>query len=387
MAEIPGIFFAFLRLGLTSFGGPVAHLGYYRAELVYRRRWLDDATFADIVALTQSLPGPGSTQVCYTVGLLRGGLAGGLAAWLGFTLPSAILMTLFAYGITWFHGPLGVGALHGLRVVAVAVVAQAVYGMARRLCPDLARGGIAIVAALIGQAPAILIGGLAGLVLCRRAAARVQSTPLHVPIKRAVSIGALIVFAVLLAALPLCARLSHNHAVELFDSFYRTGAMVFGGGHVVLPLLETSVVRTGWMGNQAFLAGYGAAQAIPGPLFTFSAYLGAAMAPAPHGVVGAAICLIAIFLPGLLLVTGALPFWNELRSRAWAQAVLAGVNAAVVGLLAAAFYKPVWTGTIFNLGDFAFALAAFLALAVGKAPPLWVVLGGALAGALLGVLG
>ena len=387
MAEIPGIFFAFLRLGLTSFGGPVAHLGYYRAELVYRRRWLDDATFADIVALTQSLPGPGSTQVCYTVGLLRGGLAGGLAAWLGFTLPSAILMTLFAYGITWFHGPLGVGALHGLRVVAVAVVAQAVYGMARRLCPDLARGGIAIVAALIGQAPAILIGGLAGLVLCRRAVAGTQSTPLHVPIKRAVSIGALIVFAVLLAVLPLCARLSHNHAVELFDSFYRTGAMVFGGGHVVLPLLETSVVRTGWMGNQAFLAGYGAAQAIPGPLFTFSAYLGAAMAPAPHGVVGAAICLIAIFLPGLLLVTGALPFWNELRSRAWAQAVLAGVNAAVVGLLAAAFYKPVWTGTIFNLGDFAFALAAFLALAVGKAPPLWVVLGGALAGALLGVLG
>ena len=380
MAGSPGeVFSTFLKLGLTSFGGPVAHLGYFRNELVERRQWIDEAGYADLVAMCQFLPGPASSQVGFALGLLRAGPLGGLAAWCAFTLPSAILLVLFAVGATYFEGRVGAGLVHGLKLVAVAVVAQAVWGMARSLTPDRQRAAIALAAIPIvvfsggaaGQISAILVGGLAGICVCR--ATSVSSAGhLSFPISRRAGLVALASFFVLLGGLPLAATASGAHGVALFDTFYRAGALVFGGGHVVLPLLEEGVVRPGWIGPGEFLAGYGAAQAVPGPLFTFAAFLGAAMEPSPNGIVGAAICLAAIFAPGLLLVIGVLPFWDFVRVRPLAQAAMRGANAAVVGILATALYSPVATGAILSPVDFTVALVGFVLLTAWKCPP-WIV--------------
>ena len=388
------IFRVFLHLGLTSFGGPIAHLGYFRREFVERRQWLSESAYADLVALCQFLPGPASSQVGFAVGLSRGGLAGGLAAWAGFTLPSAVALMAFALGAGAISGPAGLGALHGLKVVAVAVVAQVVWGMARALCPDRERASIAVLATLVvffaassaGQIGAIVLGGALGLWLCREATAS-PAGALPVTVSRAVGGACLAVFFLLLAGLPVAVRLGAGHAVEVFEAFYRAGALVFGGGHVVLPLLQAAVVPPGWVSEGAFLAGYGAAQAVPGPLFTFAAYLGAVKAPVPNGVAGAVLCLVAIFLPGLLVLTGALPFWSAFRRRIWAQSAMRGVNAAVVGILLAALYSPVWTGAVLGPPDFALALVAFVLLAVWQAPPWMVVALSAAAGAALGVMG
>jgi chromate transporter len=381
---------AFLRLGCTSFGGPVAHLGYYRAELVQRRRWLDEATYADIVALCQFLPGPASSQTAMSIGMLRAGLPGGLAAWAGFTLPSAVAMVAFAYGVSLVGDVAHAAWLHGLKIVAVAVVAQAVWGMGRALCPDRLRASMAVGGAIValavpssvGQIGAIVAGGAIGW-LALPAAPMPAGGTLHFGVRRPAAVAALVVFFILLAGLPVLAAASGNHALMLLDRFYRAGALVFGGGHVVLPLLQQAVVPPGWIAPDAFLAGYGAAQAVPGPLFTFAAYLGAAMGPAPAGVAGATLCLLAIYLPSALLLVGVLPFWDGLRRRAGVQSALRGVNAAVVGVLLAALYSPVWTSAITGPADFGLGLAAFLALAFWKLPPwLVVVLGGAVAAVL-----
>ena len=381
---------AFLRLGLTSFGGPVAHLGYFRAEFVARRRWLDDRVYADLVALCQFLPGPASSQVGIAIGLSRAGYAGALAAWTAFTLPSAVAMVLFAYGVGALGDIAGSGWLHGLKIAAVAVVAQAVLGMMRSLAPDRERATLAVAAAALtlavpsawGQIGAIVLGGLAGAALLRT---NVSSDQVALPLNVSRTVGAalLAVFFVLLIGLPLLAASTPSQPVKLFDAFYRAGSLVFGGGHVVLPLLQASVVPPGWVGNDAFLAGYGAAQAVPGPLFTFAAYLGAVMGPPPNGWQGAALCLVAIFLPSFLLVIGVLPFWEQLRRGAVAQAALRGVNAAVVGLLLAALYNPVWASAIAGPGDFALAAAAFLLLFMWHTPPWLVVILCAAGGAAL----
>lgn len=382
------VFLAFLRLGMTSFGGPVAHLGYFRSEFVERRRWLDEAVYADIVALCQFLPGPASSQVGICIGLLRAGLSGGIAAWLGFTLPSALALVGFALGLEAAGDLRQAPWLHGLKIVAVAVVAQAVWGMARSLCPDRARLSLAIAAALLalvqpsagGQIAAIVLGALIGLTALPKPAARKNEGHLALSLPRGLAIASLIAFFVLLTALPLIAAVTGSQTWMLIDSFYRSGALVFGGGHVVLPLLQAEVVQTGWLGKDAFLAGYGAAQAVPGPLFTFAAYLGAVMIPASRGWLGAVVCLVAIFLPSFLLVVGVLPFWDQLRRRISVQAALQGVNAAVVGLLLAALYTPVWTSAIGAPADFAIALVAFLLLVFWELPPwLVVILGAALA--------
>ena len=370
---------AFLKLGLTSFGGPIAHLGYFRDEFVVRRKWIDETGYADLVALCQFLPGPASSQVGFALGLLRAGPLGALAAWCAFTLPSAFLLVLFAFGATAFGGPLGTGVIHGLKIVAVAVVAQAIWGMAQKLTPDRKRAAIALAAVLIvvfaagsaGQVAAIVMGGLAGLWLCRDLTVTTIGH-LTFPVSRLAGAAALALFFVLLAALPLLSANSGAHVVALVDSFYRSGALVFGGGHVVLPLLQAEVVPPGWISADRFLAGYGAAQAVPGPLFSFAAYLGTAMGPKPNGIAGAAVCLVALFLPGLLLVIGALPFWDTFRTRRMAQAAMRGTNAAVVGILAAAFYSPVWTSAIFSPRDFALALLGFVLLTAWKLPP-WIV--------------
>jgi len=325
------VFRAFLKLGLTSFGGPIAHLGYFRNELVVRRRWIDEPGYADLVALCQFLPGPASSQVGFALGLLRGGPIGALAAWAAFTLPSALILVLFAFGAAAFGGPIGSGLIHGLKIVAVAVVAQAVWGMARALCPDRERASIAVAAVLmvilaagsVGQVTAIVMGGLAGLWLCRGDPATTVGH-LIFPVSKRVGIAALALFFLLLLVLPLVSASIQSQALALFNSFYRAGSLVFGGGHVVLPLLEAEVVQPGWVTKDAFLGGYGAAQAVPGPLFTFSAYLGTVMRPEPNGIAGAAICLVAIFLPGFLLVIGALPFWDALRTRPAAQSAMRG---------------------------------------------------------------
>ena len=380
------VFRVFLRLGLTSFGGPVAHLGYFRAELVERRRWLDEAAFADIVALCQFLPGPASSQTGISLGILRAGLPGAFAAWLGFTMPSAIALILFGYGVTRFGDLTGAPWLHGLKIVAVAVVAQAVWGMARNLCPDRERASIAVGAAVLmlwvptaaGQVGAIAAGGLIGWLLFRHHAPVQPGPPLAVHLPRSWSIGAAVLFFALLFGLPGLATVFPAQPLRLFDAFYRSGALVFGGGHVVLPLLQASVVPPGWVSNDAFLAGYGAAQAVPGPLFTFSAYLGTVMGPAPNGWLGGLLCLAAIFLPSFLLLIGALPFWDLLRRRTVVQAGLRGINAAVVGLLLAALYRPVWVSAIFGPADFALGVAAFLLLTMWKTPPWLVVILGAL---------
>jgi chromate transporter len=388
------VFRAFLGLGLTSFGGPVAHLGYFRDELVLRRRWLGEQAYADLVALCQFLPGPASSQLGIAIGLSRAGLPGALAAWLGFTLPSAVAMILFAYGVGAFADPSDAGWLRGLKIVAVAVVAQAVWGMARSLCPDRERATLAVVAAAIvlfwptalGQIGAILLGGLTGALFMRGAGAD-GGTHLAVPISRRGAVLALALFFALLLGLPILAAASESMALRLLDSFYRAGSLVFGGGHVVLPLLQAEVVEPGWVTRDAFVAGYGAAQAVPGPLFTFAAYLGAVLMVEPDGVAGGLLCLLAIFLPSFLLVIGALPFWDALRRKPQAQAALRGVNAAVVGLLLAALYDPVWTSGIRAPADFALAAAAFLLLALWKLPPWLVVIATAAGGAGLAATG
>ena len=375
------------RLGLTSFGGPVAHLGYFRREYVVCRRWLDEQTYADVVALCQFLPGPASSQVGIAVGILRAGLTGGLAAWLGFTLPSAVLLTAFALWIRGL-GLSGAGWLLGLKIAAVAVVAQAVWGMARALCPDRERATIAVVAALVvtawpgawGQVLVIVVAGLVGLRLPAAAAETPAGPAVRVPFGRGLGAAALVLFFALLVVLPLARYATGDHVVAVIDSFYRSGALVFGGGHVVLPLLQAEVVPPGWVSREQFLAGYGAAQAVPGPLFTLSAYLGAVMQPAPTGGAGAALALAAIFLPTFLLVIGTLPFWDALRARPAFRAALRGINAAVVGLLLAALYDPVWTGAIHAPADFALALVAFGLLALWSAPP-WLVVALTAAGA------
>jgi chromate transporter len=374
------VFTAFLKLGLTSFGGPIAHLGYYREELVIRRQWLDEATYADLVALCQFLPGPASSQVGFSLGVLRGnGLLGGLAAWLAFTLPSAVIMFAFALGAAHFNGPLADGFLHGLKLVAVAVVAQAVWGMAKTLTPDRPRGAIALAALAVvvlfpgssAQVSAIVLGACAGLYFCREATAPIAGR-LNFPAARRSGAIALFLFAVLLLLPPVLTAASGSHALAVFDAFYRSGALVFGGGHVVLPLLQAEVVTPGWVSNEAFLSGYGLAQAVPGPLFTFAAYLGAVMNMPPNGLAGAAIALFALLLPGMLLVYGMLPFWDSFRSRPSAQAAMRGTNAAVVGILGAALYNPVWTSAVATPRDFALALFGFLLLVVWKVPS-WVV--------------
>jgi chromate transporter len=384
------------RLGLTSFGGPIAHLGYFHAEYVERRRWLDAQTYADLVALCQFLPGPASSQVGIAVGIFRAGVLGGLASWLGFTLPSALLLVAFAYGLQALGGT-EAGWLHGLKVVAVAVVAQAVWGMARTLTPDRPRATIAVLAAIamlawptaIGQ---VLILAVAGLLYHRMTLSGWQEvpaspgptpSPMRMPISRHLAVGAWILFIGLLVGLPLLRHLAPSQPVAVFDSFFRVGSLVFGGGHVVLPLIQAEVVPPGWVTNEQFVAGYGAAQAVPGPLFTFAAYLGAVMHPWPNGWAGAGLALVAIFFPSFLLIIGGLPLWNLLRAQAGFQAVLRGINAAVVGLLLAALYHPVFTSAIHAQTDFALGLADFLLLMFWKWPP-WLVVGfSALAGAAL----
>ena len=385
------VFGVFLKLGLTSFGGPIAHLGYFRDELVVRRAWLTERAYADIVALCQSLPGPASSQVGLTLGLLRGGWLGALAAFTAFTLPSALLLFAFAMTATHIAGPVGTGALHGLKIVAVAIVAQAVWGMARNLCPDRERASLALAAVILlaaapgagGMLAAIVMGVLGGLWLCRGKVEEAQHVA--VPVSRPVAIASLALFTGLLVALPVLA--GYGQAWALLDSFYRAGALVFGGGHVVLPLLQAEVVQPGWVSADVFLAGYGAAQAVPGPLFTFAAYLGALLGPAPNGPIGSLLALLAVFLPGFLLLIGVLPFWDAVRRRTWAQSAMLGVNAAVVGILGAALYSPVFTSAIGDLREFALALACFVLLMAWKAPPWVVVIVAAGAGAGLALAG
>jgi chromate transporter len=383
----------FLRLGLTCFGGPIAHIGYFRDEFVVRRKWIDEHAYADLVGLCQFLPGPASSQVGFSIGLMRAGYPGALAAWTGFTLPSAVALILFAYGAGALSGPVGAGLLHGLKLTAVAIVAQAVWGMARSLCPDRERASIAVVAALIllfstssiAQIGSIVLGGLAGLWLCR-SDAQTPSGHVEMPVSRRAGMFCLAIFFILLVGLPALRGATGSNGVALFDAFYRSGALVFGGGHVVLPLLREAFVAPGWLSDDAFLAGYGAAQAVPGPLFTFSAYLGTMVSPIPHGLAGAALGLIGIFLPGMLVLLGALPFWDSFRQRAGAQAMMRGVNAAVVGVLGAALYDPVWTTSVHTRADFGIALTGFILLTVWRAPPLVVVAFSAAAGTAMTVV-
>ncbi|AYN19442.1 chromate efflux transporter [Alcaligenes aquatilis] len=375
------VFWAFLKLGLSSFGGPIAHLGYFRAEFVERRRWLDDRSYSDLVALCQFLPGPASSQVGMAIGLGRAGWLGLLAAWTGFTLPSAMALILFALSVAGFEGVAESAWVHGLKIVAVVIVAQAVLGMARSLCPDRARAALAILAALLslllpsafGQVAAIAITGL--LAWWRLDAIQAGATQAHAyPVSRKVGVAALLLFAGLLIALPVWAAATGSSTAQLLEGVYRSGALVFGGGHVVLPLLQASVVPSGVLSNADLIVGYGAAQAVPGPLFTFAAYIGA-MAQGPlHGWLGGLVLLVVIFIPAVLILIGVLPFWQGLRHRAGMRTAMAGVNAGVVGILGVALYDPVWTSAIHSRADFALALFLFGLLTVGRAPPVVVVL-------------
>ena len=388
------VFRIFLRLGLTSFGGPIAHLAYFRDEFVTRRGWLTERSYADLVALCQFLPGPASSQVGMAVGLSRCGYRGALAAWAGFTLPSAVALILFALGVARYGDAIPAGMLHGLKVVAVAVVAQAVWGMARSLCPDVPRVTLMVMAAFVvllvpsawGQVAVIAATGFVGLVRFTPHDTAAHD-PLPVSLGRRSGVLCLVLFFTLLIALPLLVPVLHSQTMAIVDAFYRAGSLVFGGGHVVLPLLQAEVVPPGWVGNEAFLAGYGAAQAVPGPLFTFAAFLGASMTEAPTGWLGGLVCLVALFVPSFLLVAGVLPFWEQLRAHARAQAALAGINAGVVGLLLAALYNPVWTNAIHRPQDFGLAVLAFVALSFWKLPPWLVVASSGVAGVVLHALG
>jgi len=373
------IFRIFLRLGLTSFGGPIAHLGYSRRTFVTRLAWLDEAAYADLVGLCQFLPGPASSQVGFALGVSQAGWRGGLAAWAGFTLPSALLLFLFAELQASVQGPAALAILHGLKLVAVAVVAQAVWGMAKSLTPDLQRLLIAAVAAAMvavvsgsfGQIGAISLGALAGTVFCRGLAFSNPPEDALAPTRKT-GLACLALFFLLLFLLPGLVALTRDHALAVFSAFYRSGALVFGGGHVVLPLLSEAVVAPGWVSQSDFLAGYGAAQAVPGPLFTVTAYLGAMLKGDPNGWAGAVLALIGIFLPGILILMGTLPFWHGLRAKPLPRAALAGVNAAVVGILAAALVDPLWKSAVGDGRDMALAASGFLLLVWAKAPP-WVV--------------
>ncbi|MDP3883424.1 chromate efflux transporter [Hydrogenophaga sp.] len=376
------VFLIFLRLGLTSFGGPVAHLGYFRTEFVERRRWLGEAAYADLVALCQFLPGPASSQVGMAIGLSRAGYAGAFAAWVGFTLPSALALILFALGLASAGDAVAPGALHGLKVVAVAVVAQAVWAMARSLCPDALRRALMLASAALllfwpgtaAQLLAMAAAALLGLALLRPPVDAAHEA-LAVPVGRRAGAAWLVLFFALLLGLPLLAAALPTQALALVDAFYRAGALVFGGGHVVLPLLQAEVVPTGWVSQDAFLAGYGAAQAVPGPLFTFAAFLGASMSAAPTGWLGGLLALLAVFAPSFLLIAGALPFWESLRRQPRVRAALMGINAAVVGLLLAALWNPVITSAVHGVGDVLLAGVALVALMKWKWPP-WVVVAG-----------
>ncbi|MEK5235696.1 chromate transporter [Paenibacillus sp. FSL L8-0470] len=376
------------KLGLTSFGGPIAHLGYFHNEYIKRRKWMDERSYADLVALCQFLPGPASSQVGIGIGVMRAGLLGGLAAWVGFTLPSVIALVLFAFLLQGFD--IGsAGWIHGLKLVAVAIVAQAILGMGQKLTPDRNRVTIAILAAAIAllwqtafsQVAIMIVSGIAGLILYKNI--NIPDLPkVQVPIKRSLAVICLVLFFGLLFILPLIREITSIHWFAFFDSFYRAGSLVFGGGHVVLPLLEREVVPTGWLSKEDFLAGYGVAQAVPGPLFTFAAYLGAII----NGWLGAIVATFAIFLPAFLLVVGALPFWDSLRRVPKIQGVLVGVNAAVVGILLAAFYNPIWTSSILAPVDFALASILFIMLVFWKTPPWMVVIAGAIGGILISYL-
>lgn len=373
------VFLAFLKLGLTSFGGPVAHIGYFREEFVIRRRWLDDHAYADLVALCQFLPGPASSQVGFSLGLMRAGWLGALAAFAAFTLPSAIVLVLFALTAAQITGPVGIGALDGLKIVAVAIVAQAVWGMARNLCPDKERATIALLAiatlailpGALGMVAAIGIGALSGLAL-GRGVTTTTGLPVTMPVSPQIAVVALLLCATLLLVLPLIAAQSQGLAV--LDGFFRAGALVFGGGHVVLPLLQAETVAAGWVTQEQFLAGYGAAQAVPGPLFTFAAFLGTLVQPGPNGLTGAMLAMCALFLPGFLVLIGILPFWDRFRRIKAAQSLMQGANAAVVGILGAALYDPVFTSAVHDMRDFTLALACFLLLMLWKLPSLGVVI-------------
>jgi chromate transporter len=387
------VFLAFLKLGLTSFGGPVAHLGYFRNEFVERRRVMQDAAYADLVSLCQFLPGPASSQIGIGIGITQAGLRGGIAAWVGFTLPSAIALILFAYGITALdESVVQTGWLHGLKVAAVAVVAQAILGMSKMLCPDWPRRSVALFAALLtlampgihGQMTAIGCGMILGLCFLNYESSN-DHTPHLFTLSKKSSVVSLGLFFALLLSLPILAQ-QGSQALVLVDSFYRSGALVFGGGHVVLPLLKAEVINPGWINQDMFLAGYGAAQVVPGPLFTFAAYLGATMTTAPSGWFGGLICLLAIFLPSFLLVTGILPFWKDLRKSPRIRKALVGVNAAVVGLLLSAFYDPVWTSGVLSVSDFVLALLAFGLLVYWKTPSWIVVAATGVSGAIISYL-
>lgn len=387
------VFLVFLRLGTTSFGGPIAHLGYFRAELVERRRWLDDREYADLVALCQFLPGPASSQVGFAIGLHRAGWRGALAAFVAFTFPSAALMVGFAFGAAVFAGPVAAGLLAGLKIVAVAIVAHAVLGMVKTLAPDRCRAsilGLAAIAALLvpgvgGQTAAILLGAVAGLLFCRGPGAEPGGV-LSFPVRRRVGVVSLLLFGALLAGGPVLAHVTGSGSAALFEVFYRAGSLVFGGGHVVLPLLQAGVVESGWVSGPDFLSGYGAAQALPGPLFALAAFLGVISSVGPGGAPGALIALVAIFLPGFLLLLGTLPFWNVLRQRAGVEAAMRGVNAAVVGILVAALYMPVFSTAITGAGPFCLGLLCFILLVSWKLPPWIVVIVGAAGGIALALL-
>ncbi|MCH2314729.1 MAG: chromate efflux transporter [SAR202 cluster bacterium] len=383
------VFWVALRLGMTSFGGPIAHIGYFRQEYVVKRSWLDEQSFADVLALSQSLPGPASSKVGIIIGTIRAGLPGGFLAWLGFTLPSATALIIFGYGLQEFTMS-NDGWLQGLKIAAVAVVAQAVWGMSRTLAPDRNRASIAITASIVSLTwitpftPIIIIviAGIIGWKFLKVSDGKSNRTAISNRIKPRVGILALVIFVGLLLGLPVGRQIFGTHQTLLIiDSFYRSGSLVFGGGHVVLPLLQSEVVKTGWVAKETFLAGYGATQAVPGPLFTFSAFLGTVMTTPPNGVTGGLITLLAIFLPAFLLAIGPLPFWDILRQRSDLQSVLQGVNAAVVGLLLSALYDPIWTSTIHEPLDFALASTALGMLMLWRLPPWAVVTLSALAGA------
>ena len=385
------IFFIFLRLGLTSFGGPVAHLGYFREEFINRRHWLSERSYADLVALCQFLPGPASSQVGMALGMTWAGFPGAFAAWAGFTLPSAILLASFGIGLSTWGGIVPVGLLHGLKIVAVAVVAQAVWGMARNLCTGRAHVSVMALSTCIvlmwssalGQVSVIMMAAIFGLIFFKPTQELVHD-PLPTTIRRSTGAMLLIIFLTLLLGMPLLLEVWPNHTLAMSNIFYRAGSLVFGGGHVILPLLQTSVVPNGWVSNENFLAGYGVAQAVPGPLSTYAAFLGASMSLAPSGWLGAFICLIAIFMPSFFLVFGALPFWEQIRRSKHTQAALSGINASVVGILLAALYHPVWTSAILKPIDFGWAVLALLALMFWKFPPWLVVLSSGVAGWVLG---
>lgn len=376
------------KLGLTSFGGPVAHLGYFHEEYVRRRKWMDEHSYADLVALCQFLPGPASSQVGIGIGAMRGGVAGGILAFIGFTLPSVIVLILFATLLQSFDIA-DAGWVHGLKIVAVVVVAHAILGMAQKLTPDISKKSIALFALVMTllwqtaftQVGIILASAILGFLIFSKQE-HAKETINHIPISRAFAYGCLILFFGLLILLPIFVQVTSLKWLAIFDSFYRSGALVFGGGHVVLPLLEREFVPTGWLSPEVFLAGYGAAQAVPGPLFTFAAYIGTVM----NGWKGGFLATIAIFLPAFLLIFGTLPFWNQLRKNPKIRGALNGVNAAVVGILIAAFYQPIWTSSILSSIDFALAAVLFSMLAFGKMPPWVIVLSGALGGYLINLL-